>query len=209
MLLRDEHVQRRHNEQSENRSDSHSADKNKTDRISGSRARTGHEREWKVTRDSCNARHHDRTQTNARSLRDGSQFCQTLPLQFVRELDNQDSVLRNETDQRYQTDLRVDVEGRSPTIGEELPEWHFQEHEEASAEHGERNRSQENNERVAEAVELRRQDEKDQHQRKQKHAQKFATFGLQLARLASVIEHVTFRQNLVCFILQKFQSSIK
>src|SRR5207244_13434707 len=108
-----------------------------------------------------------------------------------------------------QTDLRVDVERRSPTVGKELPERHFQEHEEARAEHGERDRSQQNNERIAEAVELRRQDEKDQHQRKQKHAQKLAAFGLQLARLARVIEHVTFWQNLVCLILQKLQSSIE
>src|SRR6184192_4785205 len=62
---------------------------------------------------------------------------------------------------------------------------------------------------MSDAVELRRQDEKDQHQRKQKHAQKLAAFGLQLARLACVIEHVTFRQNLVCLVLQKLQSSIE
>src|SRR6266498_3154717 len=209
MLLGNEHVKRGHNEQSENRSDSHSTNKHKTDRISCRSAGTGHEREGKVTSDSCNARHHDRTQTNSGGLCDRRQFCQTLPLQFVRELDNQDSVFRNETDQRYETDLRVDVERRSPTIGEELPERHFQKHEETRAEHGERNRSQENNERVAEAVELRSQDKKDQHQRKQKHAQKLAAFGLQLARLARVIEHVTFRQNLVCLILQKLQSSIE
>ena len=85
----------------------------------------------------------------------------------------------------------------------------FKKHEETRAEHGERDRSQQNNERIAEAVELRRQDEKDQHQRKQKHTQKLAAFGLQLARLARVIEHVTFWQNLVCLILQKLQSSIE
>ena len=120
------------------RSDGHSADKHETDRISCRSAGASHECEWKVTGDSCNAGHHDRTQTNARGLRNRSKFCETLPLQFIRELDNQDSVLRNETDERHQTDLRVDVEGRSPTIGEELPEWHFQEHEETRAEHGER-----------------------------------------------------------------------
>src|SRR5882724_8762879 len=138
MLFCDEHVKRWHNEQSENRSDSHSANKHKTDRISCRSTGAGHEREWKVTSDSCDARHHDRSQTNARSLCDRSQFCQTLPLQFVRELDNQDSVFRNETDQRDETDLRINVEGRSPTICEELPKRHFQEHEETRAEHGER-----------------------------------------------------------------------
>src|SRR5437773_1276288 len=70
MLFRDEHVKRWNNEQSENRSDCHSADEHKTDRISCRSACAGHEREWKVTGDSCDARHHDRTQTNARGLGD-------------------------------------------------------------------------------------------------------------------------------------------
>ena len=201
MLLRDEHVKRRHNEQSEDRSDRHTADEHKTDRISRRSAGAGHERKRKVTGDSRDARHHDRTQTNARCLRDRSQFCQTLPLQFVRELDDQDSVLRNQTDQRHQTDLRVDVERRRPAIGEELPERHFQKHEDTRAEHRERHRAEQNDERIAEAVELRRQDEKDQHERKQKHAQKFAAFGPQLTRLAGVIDDVTFWQNLVRLVL--------
>src|SRR3984893_290933 len=139
MLLGNEHVKRWHNEQRENRSDSHAANKHKTDRISCRSAGAGYEREWKVTSDSCDASHHDRAQTNARSLRDRGKFCHTLPLQFIRELNNQNSVLRNETDQRHETDLRVDVERRSPTIGEELPERHFQKHEKTCAEHGERN----------------------------------------------------------------------
>jgi hypothetical protein len=138
VLLRDEHVKRGHNEQSENRPDSHSANKHKTNRISCRSAGPGHEREWKVTSDSCNTRHHNRTQTNARSLCDRRQFCQTLPLQFVRELDNQDPVFRNKTDECHKPDLGIDVEGRSPTISEELPERHFQKHEETGAEHGER-----------------------------------------------------------------------
>src|SRR5205085_12258726 len=104
-------------------------------------------------------------QTNARRLCDPCEFCETLPLQLIRELDNQDSIFRNKTDQRHQTDLRVDVERRSPTVGKELPERHFQEHEEARAEHGERDRSQQNNERIAETVKLRWEDEKEQHQR--------------------------------------------
>src|SRR5258705_11118233 len=97
MLLRDEHVKRGDNEKSENRSDSHSANKHKTDRISCRSAGTGHECEWKVTSDSGDASHHNRAQTNARSLRDRCKFCHALPLQFVRELDNQDSVFRTRT----------------------------------------------------------------------------------------------------------------
>jgi hypothetical protein len=41
--------------------------------------------------------------------------------------------------------------------------------------------TQQNNKWVAEAVELRRQDEKDQDERKQKHSKKLAAFGAQLA----------------------------
>src|SRR5204863_87768 len=48
------------------------ANEDETDRISCGRTGAAHERERKVTGHSCNARHHDRAQTNARSLRDGS-----------------------------------------------------------------------------------------------------------------------------------------
>src|SRR5438046_402474 len=75
MLFCDEHVKRWHNEQSENRSDSHSADEHETDRISCRGAGSGHEGEWKMTGDRGHACHHDGTQTNACGLRDGSQFC--------------------------------------------------------------------------------------------------------------------------------------
>src|SRR4029453_6511642 len=44
MFLCDEHVKRRHNEQSENCSDRHSPDEHETDRISRGRAGTGHQR---------------------------------------------------------------------------------------------------------------------------------------------------------------------
>src|SRR5204863_7651270 len=115
-----------------------SANTHKPDRISCRSACAGHEREWKVTSDSCDARHHDRTQTNARRLCDRRKFCQTLPLQFVRELDDQDSVFRNETDQRDQTDLRVDVERSCPLVCEKLSEGHLQKHEETCAEHRKR-----------------------------------------------------------------------
>src|SRR5260370_18157226 len=63
MLFCNEHVKRWNNEQSENRSDCHSANEHKTDRISRRGAVAGHERERKVTGDSCDARHPDRTQT--------------------------------------------------------------------------------------------------------------------------------------------------
>ena len=83
MLLGNEHVKRRHNEQRENRSDSHSTNKHKTNRISCRSAGAGHERERKVTGDRRHACHHDRTQTNARGLRDGSKFLGVFLLSLV------------------------------------------------------------------------------------------------------------------------------
>ena len=72
----------------------------------------------------------------------------------------------------------------------------------------ERDGSQQNNQRIAETVELRCEDEKNQHERQAKTREKLAAFGPQLARLASVVDHITLGQNLVCLILQKLQSGI-
>ena len=95
---------------SEDRSDRHSADQHETDGISRGRAGTGHQRERKVTGDGRDAGHHDRAQTNPRGLRDGGEFRHALPLQFVGELHDQNSVFRNQADERDQSDLGIDVE---------------------------------------------------------------------------------------------------
>ena len=126
MLLGNEHVKRRHDEQREDRSNCHPADEHETDGVSCGRARATNECERKVTCHGRDAGHHDRTQTNARRLRDGVKLTQTLPLQFVRELNNQDSVFRNESDERDETDLRVNVERRGPAVGEKFSERHLQ-----------------------------------------------------------------------------------
>src|SRR4029453_12830845 len=181
MLLGDKHVQRRHNKKRENRSDRHSADEHETDRISRRSTCAAHQREGKMTGDRCNTGHHDRAQTNPRRLCDRGKLSLAMTLQLISELDNQDSVFRDEANERDEADLRVDVERSRPTIGEEMSERDFQKHEEPRAEHGERDRSQQNNKRIAEAVELRCQDEKDQHEREQKYSEKLAAFRAQLA----------------------------
>ncbi len=74
MLFCDQHVERRHNEQSKNRSDGHATDEHKTDRVSRRCASASNECQRKVTGDGRDARHHDRAQTNAGRLRDGGKF---------------------------------------------------------------------------------------------------------------------------------------
>src|SRR6266487_225804 len=134
MLLGDKHVKRGDNEQSENRPDRHATNQHKTDRISRGRAGARDKCQRKMTGDCRDARHHNRPQANPRCLRDRRELTQTLPLQFVGELHNQDSVLRNETDERDQSYLRVDVERRRPTIGEKFSERHLEKHKDARAE---------------------------------------------------------------------------
>src|SRR6266404_3907007 len=164
-----------------------------------------------MTRNSRGSRHHDWAQTDARGLRNCSKFAQTLPLQFVRELHNQDSGFRNQSDERDQTNLRVNVESSRPALSKKcnVRIRHLQESEKQRAKHGERHRAEQNNEWIAEAVELSGENEKDQYDCERKGREKFIALGPQLTRVAGVIEDVTFRQNLVRFVFEKFQRGIE
>ena len=51
-------------------------------------------------------------------------------------------------------------------------------------------------ERIAEAIELRREDEKDEDEGESKRGQELVALDAQLARLTRVINRVTLRQNL-------------
>ena len=77
-------------------------------------------------------------------------------LQVVGELHDQDAVLRHQADERDQADLAVDVERRQP-----------EEREEQRAGHRQRHRAGEDDERIAEALELRREHQVDQDRRQQ------------------------------------------
>ena len=211
MLFRDQHVKRWHDKQSENRSDSHPANENETDGISRGRAGARDESQRKMAGDGGNACHHDRPQTDPRGLCHRGKFTRTLPLQFVRELHDQDSVFRHQSDKRDQTDLRVNVESSRPALGKKrnVRIRHLQESEKQRAKHGERHRAEQNNEWIAEAVELSGENEKDQYDCERKSREKFIPLRAQLTRVARVIKDVTFRQNLACFVFEKFQRGIE
>ena len=110
-----------------------------------------------MTGHSCNAHHHNRSQTNSRGLRNRGQFRHAFALQLVGELNDQDSVFRNEADQGDESDFGINIERCREMISEESSERHLQEREKQRAENGEWNRPQQNDERIAETVELRRQ----------------------------------------------------
>ena len=116
VVLRDEDVERGDDEEREQRSDGHAADEDDADRVSRDRARAGDEREREVSRDGRDGRHQDRTKARRGRRAHRFELAHSQLLLGVRELDDENSVLRHETDERDQPDLGVDVERRRPAL---------------------------------------------------------------------------------------------
>ena len=119
-------------------------------------------------------------------------------LQVIGELDDQDAVLRHEPDQRDEPDLAVDVQAREP-----------EEREQQRAGDGQRHRPRENDERIAEALELRREHQIDQDGRQQERAEEPAALRPQLARLSRVVDREPLRQGGARFIFEEAQRLIE
>src|SRR5205823_7829386 len=85
--------------------------------------------------------------------------------------------------ERDEPELAVDVERGGA-----------QEHEQGRAREGEGRRAGEDDERVAEALELGREHEEDEDAGEQEHTEEAATLGAELPRLARVIDRVARRQ---------------
>src|ERR1039458_4811988 len=129
-----------------------------------------------MSEDGCSRGHQDWTQSRARRAGNRLQLTQAGFLQVVREFYDQNSVLRDQTDECNQSYLTVDVQGRET-----------EERERKRARDGQRDRTGQNNEGIAETFKLRREHKIDQNRGKQERAQKFTTFHAQLARLTRVI----------------------
>ena len=86
---------------------------------------------------------------------------------------------------------------------------HLQEGEDQRAEHGQRHRSGQNDEGVAEAVELGGQHQEDQDHGQAEGGQEFVALGAQLARLAGVIDHIALGQDLGGLVLQEAQRLVQ
>ena len=127
-----------------------------------------------------------------------SSLAMPLLLQLVRELHDEDAVLRHQPDERHQPHLRVDVERGRQAVREEghVRVRHLEEGQDERAEHAERHRAGQDDERVAEAVELRGEHEEDEHHREEEGGQELVALRPQLARLARVVDGVALRQDL-------------
>ena len=117
---------------------------------------TRDEHERQVTKYRRHCGHEYRPQTCGRGLADGFVLLRALALQRVRELHDLDSILRDQSHQRDQPHLRVDVDRRE-----------IHEAENQRAGNRERHRAEQYDQRIAEALELRSQHQVDQDDRKQ------------------------------------------
>ena len=158
-----------------------------------------------------NRRHQHRPQPHSRGVAHGFEFGETLELAAVGEFHDQDSVFGDQSNERHEAHLRIDVESGRPSIGPErnIRRGHFQEGEEQRAEQRQRHRTHKDDERVAKAVELGREDQKDQQQCENQRWQELAAFRAQLAGLARVIHHEARRHDLGCLVLEEAQRLVE
>ncbi len=128
----------------------------------------------------------------------------------VGELDDEDAVLRDQSDEGHQAHLRVDVERRRPALGglevHARRARELEEGEDERAEHRQRHRAREHDERVAERVELRREHQEDEDEREAHRRQELAGLLAELARLARVVHAVARRQDLLGLVLEHLEA---
>src|ERR1700730_17036928 len=118
-----------------------------------------------------------------------------LHLQLVGEFHHQDTMFGNEADQSDEPDLRINIHARRANNSKDVQR-------QKRAEHRGR-QSDENNERIAEAFELRREDKENHDEREDESDDERIAFLDELPALALVIDAVALRQMLFCLLLQK------
>jgi hypothetical protein len=102
VLLGEEHVDGRDDQQGEEGSEGHAGDDGQADGIAGGGARAGHEHEGEMAADGGGAGHEDGAQANQGRLADRFEFAQTGSLELVGKLDDEDAVLGNEPDECHE-----------------------------------------------------------------------------------------------------------
>ncbi len=135
-----------------------------------------------------------------------------IALHVVREFYNEDAIFCDQADERHEADLREDVHSGRPSIGPEWHIWrgHFEEGENEGAEHGEGDGAEEDDERIAEAVELGGEDEENHDDGEGEGEKELRrALGAELAGFASVVEDVASGENLGSFVFEEFQSLVE
>ena len=155
--------------------------------------------------------HENRTETHPRCFAHGFELVHSSALALVGELDDEDAVLGNEADQSDQSHLRIDVHRRRPSVGPErdVRRGHFQKGENQGPEEGQRDRTKEDDEWIAEAVELGGEDQKNKHEGQSKSGKKLVAFRPQLPRFAGVIDGVAGRHDFRRFVLKETQGLVE
>src|ERR1700730_13676875 len=104
-------------------------------------------------------------------------------------------MLGNEADQGNEANLRIDIHTGCPNHAKEV-QW------QEGAEHR-RPQGNENNERIAEAFELRRKHQENHDKREDECRDKRIAFFHKLTAFPLVVDTVTLRQDFLCLLLQK------
>ena len=123
-------------------------------------------------------------------------FAQPCTLQFIRELDDQNSVFGNKADQSHQSDLGVDVERVVQPSVKNLPNGIFKNMNTAAPNKREWHRTEQNDQRIAEAVKLGSENEENQHNREHENSEKTVSLRSKLSRATGVIDDIARRQDL-------------
>ena len=144
--------EQRNEENADRRREQHSGEHAGADRVAAHRARAARQQQRQHAEDERERRHEDRPQSFARRLDRRLANPHAVRAQLVGEFDDQDRVLRRQTDDGDQPDLEVDVVRLMPNPDAEQRAEHAERHAE---QHGERHRP---------ALVLRREHEKHQHE---------------------------------------------
>ena len=144
------------------------------------------------------AGHQDGPQPRRRRVDHGLELTQALLLEMIGEFHDEDAVLGNQAHQRDQPDLGINVQGG-----------HAEEGEDHGSRQRQRHRAEQDDERIAEALELRRQHQEDQQQRQHEQAAELVTLHAQLPRGTAVVDGVALGHNLGGFVFHRLELGVK
>ena len=211
MVAGNQHVDGRDDKKRKKGADGHAAHEHQTDGVTGGGACAGDQCQRKVTGDGGPGRHENRAQPGQGRFADGFSFGSSVHLQLVGELNNEYAVFRHQADEGHQSHLGIYIERGRPAACPEgdVRVGHLQKGEDERAEHRQRHRTGENDERIAETVELCRKHKEDEDHGKPECREKLIPLGTELARLTRVIQHVAFGQDFGGFVFQKAQRLVK
>ena len=203
-------IERRQHEQCESGADGHARRDHRAHREARRRTGTAGHQQRDHREYQRRSGHQHRTKTNCGGFFDRFALRQTfLDLQFVGELHDQDAVFGDHAHQRHQADLGVDVDAHAgegfdaleaENAGDDRQHIHDQQCAADRHRHGDQH-----DQRIAEALELRRQHQEDDDQREQQGDQHGRAFLLELPGLARVIHAVALRQHFLRGLLQHRQ----